>query len=148
MPGAARGGQGMPWYDQSTMPSRARFRFRLRLRLRLATALGLACAALASPAALGQITRIFPEAAEAGRLRMGVFPLAAIDGREVRLGPGTRIHDENNLIRPPAMVDGERKVAYVRGQLGEVVQIWLLSDAEFRDLNARITAARRAAAQR
>jgi hypothetical protein len=118
-------------------------------RARLAAALVvLFCAALCAAGAIAQIGRPIPEGAEAGRLRMGVFPLAAIDGREVSLGPGTRIYDENNMIRPPSVVDGERKVAYVRGALGEVVQIWLLSDAEFRDLNARITAARRAAAQR
>jgi hypothetical protein len=122
---------------------------RLRLRPRLAAAgLALAVLAIAAPVVRGQTARTFPDGAEAGRLRMGVFPLATIDGRELRLGPGTRIYDENTMIRPPAMVDGERKIAYVRGQLGEVVQIWLLSDVEFRDLGARIAAARRAAPQR
>jgi hypothetical protein len=120
-----------------------------RRRPRLAAAgLALAVLAIAVPVVHGQAARSFPEGAEAGRLRMGVFPVASIDGRELRLGPGTRIYDENNMIRPPAMVDGERKIAYVRGQLGEVVQIWLLSDAEFRELGARIAAARRAAPQR
>ncbi|RPH46795.1 MAG: hypothetical protein EHM87_00945 [Burkholderiales bacterium] len=118
-----------------------------RLRRHLAAA-ALVLAALGSAGAIAQIARTLPEGAEAGRLRIGVFPVASIDGREVRLGPGTRIYDENNMIRPPGMVDGERKVAYVRGQLGEVVRVWLLSDAEFRDLNARIAAARRAAQQR
>ncbi len=123
--------------------------FSARLRPRLAAAgLALAVLAITAPAVHGQIARSFPDGAEAGRLRMGVFPLATIDGRELRLGPGTRIYDENNMIRPPAMVDGERKIAYVRGQIGEVVQIWLLTDAEFRDLGARIAAARRAASQR
>jgi hypothetical protein len=125
------------------MPSSARLRPRLA-----AAGLALAVLAIAAPVVHGQIARSFPDGAEAGRLRMGVFPLATIDGRELRLGPGTRIYDENNMIRPPAMVDGERKIAYVRGQIGEVVQIWLLSDAEFRELGARIAAARRAATPR
>ena len=125
------------------MPSLARFRPRLA-----AAGLALAVLAIAAPLVYGQVARPFPDGVEAGRLRMGVFPLATIDGRELQLGPGTRIYDENNMIRPPAMVDGERKIAYVRGQIGEVVQIWLLSDAEFRELGARIAAARRAAPPR
>ena len=119
-----------------------------RLRRRLAAAVLVTFAATGAGGALGQFVRTLPEGAEAGRLRISVFPVASLDGREVLLGPGTRIYDENNMIRPPAMVDGERKVAYVRGQLGEVVQVWLLSDAEFRELSRRNAAARRAAQQR
>ena len=59
-----------------------------------------------------------------------------------------RIVDGQEERESLAMVDGERKIAYVRGQIGEVVQIWLLSDAEFRELGARIAAARRAATPR
>ncbi|MFM1988220.1 MAG: hypothetical protein RJA99_1177 [Pseudomonadota bacterium] len=110
--------------------------------------LALAFASGAAPLAAQTVTRTLPETAEAGRLRIGVFPEAVLDGRPVLLGPGTRIYDAENRIVPPAQIDGERRVAFVRGQLGEVLQVWLLSDAEFRDLTARIAAARRAASQR
>jgi len=63
----------------------------------------------------------------------------------VRLGPGARIYDEQNLIRPPSTVAGERRVAFVRGTLGELTQVWLVTDAEYKAIAARIAAARRAA---
>jgi hypothetical protein len=52
------------------------------------------------------------------------------------------------MIAPPGGISGERKVAFVRGTLGEVNQVWLLSDTEFRALSDRIAAARRAAGSR
>jgi hypothetical protein len=103
---------------------------------------------LLAAAAFAQIVRPIPETVELGRLAVGVFPQATVDGRPVVLGPGTRIYDENNMIRPPSTVTGERRVAYVRGTLGEINQVWLLSDAEYRAIAARISAARRAAQQR
>ena len=63
----------------------------------------------------------------------------------VLLGPGTRILDESGAIRPPAAIEGEHPVAFVRGTLGEIVQVWLLSDADYRAQAARLAAARRAA---
>jgi hypothetical protein len=119
-----------------------------RPRRRLLNA-GAALAALGPAfAARAQIVRSIPASAELGRLRIGVFPEATIDGRPVRLGPGTRIYDESNVIRPPSTVDGERRVAFARGTMGEVNLVWLVTDAEYRDIAARIAAARRAAAQR
>ncbi|MEI7446099.1 MAG: hypothetical protein WCK28_14510 [Burkholderiales bacterium] len=118
----------------------------LRRRDRLAAVLALAAATVVPPLA-AQSLRTLPENAEAGRLRIGVFPEAVLDGKPVLLGPGTRIYDAENRIVPPGQVEGERTVAYVRGQIGEVVQVWLLTDAEYRALVARISAARRAAGQ-
>lgn len=125
----------------------SRHRPALPRRAHLAAALALACAAWVPPSG-AQPTRTLPANAEAGRLRIGVFPEAVLDGKPVLLGPGTRIYDAENRIVPPAQLGGERQVAYVRGQLGEVLQVWLLTDAEFRELGARIAAARRAAQPR
>jgi hypothetical protein len=122
-----------------------------RLRTRLVGAC-LALHALAVVPARAQpgpaLSRAIPDGVELGRLRIGVFPEATLDGRPVRLGPGARIRDESNTIRPPSTVDGERRVAYQRGAMGELVQVWLVTDAEWRELSARIAAARRAAQQR
>jgi hypothetical protein len=93
-------------------------------------------------------SRTLPDSVELGRLRLGVFPEATLDGRPVRLGPGTRIRDEHNIVRPPSTVTGDRRVAFRRGAMGEIVEVWLLTDDEHRALAARIAAARRAAAQR
>jgi hypothetical protein len=117
-----------------------------RLRVRLVGA-GLALAAGVGVPARAQLSRAIPEGVELGRLRIGVFPEATLDGRPVQLGAGTRIRDESNMIRPPSMVEGERRVAYQRGMTGEIVQVWLVTDDEWRAIAARITAARRAAAQ-
>lgn len=133
----------MPRYDPAIMTSPPAS----RRRHRLAAVLLFALAAVAGPV-LAQPLRTLPEAAEAARLRIGVFPEATLDGKPVLLGPGTRILDDQNRIVPPAQLVGERPVALVRGALGEVRQVWLLTDAEHRDLTARIAAARRAAAPR
>jgi hypothetical protein len=120
-----------------------------RARPRLVGA-ALALAALAAAPVRAQqamLQRAIPDGVELGRLRIGVFPEATIDGRPVLLGPGTRIRDESNTIRPPSTVSGERRVAYQRGTLGEVVQVWLVTDEEWRAISARIAAARRAAQQ-
>jgi len=116
-------------------------------RALLAAPLLLAAAFAPCAEALAQSSRPIPASAEVGRLRIGVFPEATLDGRAVRLGPGTRIYDANNMISPPGSIAGERKVAFVRGTIGEITQVWLLNDAEFRDLSNRIAAARRAGAR-
>jgi hypothetical protein len=117
-------------------------------RALLAAPVALAATVLTAGTARAQMQRPIPATAEIGRLRIGVFPEAVLDGRPVLLGPGTRIYDEQNMIRPPAGVDGERKVAFVRGTQGELVQVWLLNDAEFRAIGDRIAAARRAGTAR
>ena len=122
---------------------------RARARLHLLPA-GLALAALAPCARTvrAQTGRTLPETTELGRLRIEVFPQARLDGNPVMLGAGARIRDEQNVIRPPASIDGERRVAFTRGAMGEIVEVWLLTDDEFRAVAARIAAARRAATQR
>ncbi|HYF57875.1 MAG TPA: hypothetical protein VEA81_02835 [Burkholderiaceae bacterium] len=104
--------------------------------------------ALAAGLARAQSSRPIPEGAEVGVLRIGVFPEAALDGKPVLLAPGLRIHDERNMIVPPASVTGDRPIAYRRGASGEILQAWLLSAAEHRELAAKIAAARRAGAAR
>jgi hypothetical protein len=116
-------------------------------RALLAAPLLLAAALATGAVALAQSTRPIPANAEVGRLRIGVFPEATLDGRAIRLGPGTRIYDDRNMISPPGGIVGERKVAFVRGTIGEVTQVWLLNDAEFREISNRIAAARRSGAR-
>lgn len=116
----------------------------------LAAAPAAAFALLVVPRARAQGPgqRPIPEDAEVGRLEILVFPQAMLDGRPVMLGPGTRIFDEQNMIRPPSTVQGVHRVAFARGTMGEITRVWLVTDAEFREIAARIAAARRAAQQR
>jgi hypothetical protein len=140
----ARSGQAAtPCYHRRMTAPSASGRARVRL-LAAAGALALAPWRVATAQAVRQI----PDGVELGRLRIGVFPEATLDGRPVQLGPGTRILDADGRIVPPASVGGERRVAYLRGTLGEVTQVWLLSDDEYRTIAARIAAQRRAATQR
>jgi len=108
----------------------------------------LAGALLTGGPALAQRSRAIPETAEIGRLAILVFPDATLDGRPVRLGPGTRIYDAQSMIRPPGGLSGEHRVAFVRGAMNEINQIWLVNDAEYRAIADRIAAARRSGAQR
>jgi hypothetical protein len=124
-----------------------------RIRVHVAAAFAAALVAMAAGGAglaSAQMARAIPvpEQAELGRLRIGVFPEATLDGKAVRLGPGARIYDESNVIRPPSTVEGERRVAFVRGTIGEITQVWLVTDEEYRAIAARIAAARRNATPR
>jgi hypothetical protein len=112
------------------------------MRNLLATAVLLATVCV--PAAAQ--TRAFPEQVELGRLTLRVFPDALLDGKAVRLGPGARIHDESNRVLMPGGVAGEKRVAYARGAMGEIVRVWILTPAEHDALAARLAEARRSGA--
>jgi hypothetical protein len=116
------------------------------MRTLLAMTILLAAAQLPAAAQV----RAIPEDALLGRLSMGVFPDALLDGKAVRLGPGARIYDESNIIVMPGGISGEKRVAYLRGTMGEVVQVWILTPAEQKAVSERIAEARRrgAAGQR
>jgi hypothetical protein len=90
-------------------------------------------------------SRALPEKVEMGRLSIQVFPDALVDGRPVRLGPGTRIFNESNIVITPGSLSGEKRVAYLRGAMNEIVQVWILTPAEQKALADRIAQARRAA---
>ncbi len=88
-------------------------------------------------------TRPIPDRAELGRMQIGVFPEATLDGKPVRLGPGARIYNENSAIVMPATVQGVRQVAFVRGPMGEIVEVWLLNAEQARRLAEAIQARKR-----
>ena len=82
--------------------------------------------------------RTIPQAAQLATLKLGVFPDAELNGRRIRLGPGARIRNHDNLIVTPASLkDVTSVVAYVTGSLGEVVSVWILKDSEIRQMRAR-----------
>ena len=134
----------MPWYHRRVSPTVVPTGRRSPARRRVALALAAGASAWLAREALAQVVRAIPESAELGRMAIGVFPEATLDGRPIRLGAGARIRDEHNVIRPPSTVAGERRVAYRRGTMGEINEVWLLTDTEYRS----IVAARRAAASR
>ena len=106
-----------------------------------------AAGSLLAPAS-AQVNRVIPTEALPGIFKPAIFPQAFINGQPVVLGAGARIHDEQNMIRMPASLSGDYRVAFVRGSMGEILQIWILTDAEYRIVAERAAAARRSGAQR
>jgi hypothetical protein len=117
-----------------------------RWRLQAAAAglltIAITAAGLVLPAS-AQVSRIIPTEAVPGLFKPAIFPEAFMNGQPVVLGAGARIYDEQNLIRTPASLSGNYRVAFVRGNLGEILQIWMLTDAEYRVVAERAAAARR-----
>ncbi|HVL59147.1 MAG TPA: hypothetical protein VM491_21835 [Burkholderiaceae bacterium] len=110
---------------------------RWAIAVAVAIAAALPAAAFARP--------VPADRAEVGRLQIGVFPEATLDGRPVRLGAGARIYNEHSAIVMPASVQGERHVAYLRGAMGEIVEVWLISAEQARKLAAAIEERKRSA---
>lgn len=91
-----------------------------------------------TPAPAGAQTRPIPAEARLGTLTVGIFPDAVLDGKAIRLGPGVRIHDTSNRIVVPSTIrNSALVVAYVTGNLGEIVSAWIVTDTELRQLRAR-----------
>ena len=103
---------------------------------------GLLGGRLCAPAS-AQVNRIIPIEAVPGLFKPAIFPEAFMNGQPVRLGAGARIYDEQNMIRMPASLSGNYRVAFVRGNMGEILQIWMLSEAEYQMVAERAAAARR-----
>ena len=109
---------------------------RLGLQALGALVLSLLVALATAPAQAQQ--RPIPESARLAKLKLGVFPEAELDGRKVTLGPGVRIFSRDNmLVVPASMKDVTSVVAYVTGSLGEIVTVWILDDAEVKQIRAR-----------
>jgi hypothetical protein len=116
-----------------------------RARLKVAVAAmvsSLLTGGLRAPT-LAQIKRVIPPEAVPGLFKPAIFPQAFMNGQPVVLGAGTRIYDEQNMIRMPASLSGDYRVAFVRGNMGEILQIWLLTEAEYQVVAERAAAARR-----
>jgi hypothetical protein len=90
-----------------------------------------------------QVNRIIPTEAMPGLFKPAIFPQAFMNGQPVVLGAGARIYDEQNMIRMPASLSGDYRVAFMRGNLGEILQIWMLTDTEYQVVAERAAAARR-----
>ncbi|MFT3802540.1 MAG: hypothetical protein QM766_15140 [Burkholderiaceae bacterium] len=74
--------------------------------------------------------RAIPGDARLGRLAIGVFPEATIDGKPVRFTAGARIHDRENRIAMPAGLTEPVDVLYRLDQAGQVTAAWILTTDE------------------
>lgn len=98
------------------------------MRLRpLLTILALACVTLPALA----FDRPFPQNAKRGTMSLGQYPEIAIDGQVLRLAPGARIWNADNLIQMPAELYGrDFTVNYTEDMQGAINRVWILNPQE------------------
>lgn len=95
--------------------------------LRCATALLLACF-VALPA---QAQRVFQSNALRGELVVTQPPQALLNGKPVRLSPGARIRNPQNMVQLSGSLLGQKlAVNYTLDPAGELRDVWILTDAE------------------
>lgn len=90
--------------------------------------------------AQGEIMRAIPDGASFGELKGVSNGQIAIGAYLYRLAPGAQIRGTDNLIRMPdvlASVSGGVPVRYQVDVNGDVIRVWILSAAEYANLNPR-----------
>lgn len=87
---------------------------------------------LASSGAFAQMgVRTFPANALRGTMIVQQPPIITMDGRQVRLSPGSRIFGTSNtIILSGTLVGQELTVNYVPDGMGQIHKVWLLNEAE------------------
>ena len=94
-------------------------------------ALALAVPALVSTQVHAQIVRPIPLKSLRGEMVFGAPPEVVLNGQLVRLAPGARIKDANNMIILSGALTGQKLTAnYSVDSYGLLVDVWLLRDDE------------------
>ncbi len=92
----------------------------------------------ANPLDKGQMpiigARQFPAQAQRGTLEVKMPPVVTINGTQERLSPGSRIRGPNNqLVMSGQLVGHSVQVNYVRDNLGQIHEVWILNALEARE---------------
>lgn len=95
----------------------------MRLRLALSVVVTATAVALAG---CGGKTALRPDGTQLGTMTTGQVPEVKIDGKVMRLAPGARIYNAQNLTITPNQVPPEARVRYKLDASGNVNQVWLL----------------------
>ena len=75
--------------------------------------------------------RPFPPEAMRGTLVVVAPPVIQLNGKAERLSPGARIRGMNNMLLMSGAVIGQSLVVnFVRNPMGEVHDVWVLTEAE------------------
>ncbi|HVY07280.1 MAG TPA: hypothetical protein VHB46_15010 [Burkholderiales bacterium] len=75
--------------------------------------------------------RTFPQTARRGDMKAFQYPAMKIGDKVLRLSPGSRIFNEQNLlILPVALQKQYAPVMYLLDMQGDLSQVWLLSAEE------------------
>jgi hypothetical protein len=78
----------------------------------------------------GFAARNLPRDARFGKLTAFTYPYASIGGKTLRMSPGAKIYNEQNLIIMPAAMRQQAKVLYRLDTAGSLSAIWLLTEHE------------------
>jgi hypothetical protein len=77
--------------------------------------------------------RKFPEKALRGKMKVVRAPEILMDGKQERLSPGSRIRDQQQrLVMSASITNVELTVNFLRNPLGEVQEVWILTEAEIK----------------
>lgn len=95
----------------------------------IARSLALAATLLFAGVVAGQVVRRIPADAPHGRFTALQLPWVAIDGQPLRLAPGARIFNTNNLTVTPNLVAAGTPVRYELDAQGLVRTIWIVDEA-------------------
>jgi hypothetical protein len=100
--------------------------------MRIASLLtGAAAALLFAVSVSAQIVpRYIPADAPRGSFTAGKFPEVTINGKPMRLAPGARILNANNLTVTPNQVAADTPVRYRLDPQGRVQTVWILGAQE------------------
>ncbi len=76
--------------------------------------------------------RTFPATALRGELSISTPPEASLNGVPARLAPGARIRADDNLLRLPAALAGQRLLVHytIEPTSGLVLDVWILNATE------------------
>lgn len=76
--------------------------------------------------------RTFPATALRGELAIATPPEAVLNGAPARLAPGARIRGEDNLLRLPASLAGQRLPVHytLEPTTGLLLDVWILNPTE------------------
>jgi hypothetical protein len=108
---------------------RARRLTRFACRLTAVALLGCVLALGAPPGAVSA-ARNLPKDARFGKLTAFTYPYASIGGKALRMSPGAKIYNEQNLIIMPVAMRQQAKVLYRLDNAGSLSAIWLLTEHE------------------
>ncbi len=76
-------------------------------------------------------SRAFPQTALRGDLEVLSSTEVRLNGKPTRLSPGARIRNPNNMVQMSGSLVGQRMVVnYTVDAMGQVHDVWVLSDAE------------------
>ncbi|MGH8677232.1 MAG: hypothetical protein ACREUQ_02625 [Burkholderiales bacterium] len=99
------------------------------IRSPLATLVFTLCFTIPANTAEAQL-RTIPAEAKRGELRHLQDMIVELDGKAVRLSPGTQIRNPDNMIMLPTAIPAGVLVKYTLDGQGMVFRVWVLSPAE------------------